>query len=69
MPSCVPSCSELLCQISDGAIFYRTGYFQVVEELVGAAVQGTYIYRLQRINLDQLVNGALATACIAVPNA
>ena len=34
-----------------------TGYAQVVEELVGGAVQRTYTYGLQRINQSQLVNG------------
>ena len=33
-----------------------TGYSQVVEELVGGAVQRTYTYGLQRINENQLIN-------------
>jgi RHS repeat-associated protein len=34
-----------------------TGYAQVVEELVGGAVQRTYTYGLQRINQNQLISG------------
>jgi RHS repeat-associated protein len=34
-----------------------TGYEQVVEELVGGALQRTYTYGLQRINQNQLISG------------
>jgi RHS repeat-associated protein len=35
-----------------------TGYAQVVEEVVGGAVQRTYTYGKQRINQNQLISGA-----------
>src|SRR6266436_9740028 len=35
-----------------------TGYAQVVEEIVGAAVQRTYTYGSQRISQDQFISGA-----------
>jgi RHS repeat-associated protein len=35
-----------------------TGYSQVVEEIVGGAVQRSYTYGLQRINQNQLISGA-----------
>jgi RHS repeat-associated protein len=34
-----------------------TGYAQVVEELVGGAVQRSYTYGLQRLDQNQLING------------